>query len=107
MSEDLLIKVTDDTFEALVLRSELPIVVDFWAEWCPPCGPIARTLAELAGEMRGEVLFAKINSDENPEATRRYRVMSLPTMLLFRGGEVTRTVVGARPKSHLRGAFTA
>ena len=100
-----MITVTDDTFDELVLRSELPIVVDFWAEWCPPCRPVAKILAELSEELDG-IRFAKINSDENPIATRRYRVMSMPTMLLFRQGQVTGTVVGLRPKSFLRTAFT-
>jgi thioredoxin 1 len=106
MSEDSLITVTDGAFAELVLGSPGPVLVDFWAEWCPPCRPVARILAELAGEFAGEVTIAKINSDENPEATRAYRVMSMPTLLFFTGGEVVRTMVGARPKGHFRQALT-
>lgn len=100
-----LVTVTDETFEQQVLKSELPILVDFWAEWCPPCRPMARVLDELAGELDGKVVLAKINSDENPVASRAYRIMSLPTLLLFRDGEIVATMVGARPKSALRDAL--
>jgi thioredoxin 1 len=106
MPEDSLITVTDATFAEVVLNSHLPIAVDFWAEWCPPCRPMARTLSELAGEYPGQITFAKINADENPEATRTYRVMSMPTLLLFKQGQVVKSIVGARPKSYLREALT-
>jgi thioredoxin 1 len=100
-----LVTVTDQTFDQQVLRSELPILVDFWAQWCPPCGPMARVLEELAGEVEGKVVIAKINSDENPVASRAYRIMSLPTLLLFREGRIIATMVGARSKSALRDAL--
>jgi thioredoxin 1 len=100
-----LVTLTDETFERQVLDSELPILVDFWAEWCPPCRPMARVLEELAGELDGRVVLAKINSDENPVASRAYRIMSLPTLLLFRDGKILTTMVGARPKSALRDAL--
>jgi thioredoxin len=106
MLENSLVTVTDDTFAELVLGAPGPVVVDFWAEWCPPCRPMASTLAELAEELRGEVMIAKLNSDENPETTRAYRVLSLPTLLFFRGGVVVNTIVGLRPKSALRQALT-
>jgi thioredoxin 1 len=106
MPEDPLITVTDDTFAELVLASRLPVVVDFWAEWCPPCRPVAKTLAELAGEFTGRLVIAKLNADENPEATRTYRVLSMPTMVFFKRGVVVNSIVGARPKSHLRQALT-
>ena len=106
MSQDSLITVTDATFAELVLNSSRPVVVDFWAEWCPPCRPVARILAELAEEFGDQIVIAKINSDENPEATRTYRVMSMPTLLFFRDGAVHRSIVGARPKSHFRQALT-
>jgi thioredoxin 1 len=106
MSENSLITVTDATFAEVVLSSSRPVVVDFWAEWCPPCRPVARILDELAAEFDGQVTVAKINSDENPEATRAYRVLSLPTLLFVRDGAVVRTIVGARPKSHFRQALT-
>jgi thioredoxin 1 len=106
MPEDSLITVTDETFEDVVLNSSLPIVVDFWAEWCPPCRPMAKTLGELAGEYPGQIVFAKINADENPESTRKYRIMSMPTLLLFKQGQVVKSIVGARPKSYLRDTLT-
>jgi thioredoxin 1 len=106
MPENSLITVTDATFAELVLSNRQPVIVDFWAEWCPPCRPVAQILAELAEEFGGRLVVAKINSDENPEATRAYRVMSMPTLLFFRDGDVVRTMVGARPKSHFRQALT-
>jgi thioredoxin 1 len=106
MLEDSLVTVTDATFAELVLAAPGPVVVDFWAEWCPPCRPMAASLAELAEELRGEVMIGKLNSDENPETTRAYRVLSLPTLLFFRGGVVVNTIVGLRPKSTLRQALT-
>jgi thioredoxin 1 len=106
MSEDSVVRVTDGTFGELVLASRLPVVVDFWAEWCPPCRPVAKILTELAEEFSGQVTVAKINSDDNPEATRTYRVMSMPTLLFFRQGVVVNSIVGLRPKSYFRQAFT-
>ena len=102
----MLVTVTDATFDSLVLKAELPFVVDFWAEWCPPCRPVARTLAELAGEFTGKLVIAQLNADENPVATRAYRVLSMPTLLFFRNGVVVHSLVGARPKAHLRAALT-
>ena len=111
MLADSLTQVTDDTFAELVLGSRLPVVVDFWAEWCPPCRPMARSLAELAGEFTGEVVIAQLNADENPVTTRDYRVLSMPTLLFFSGGVVVNSIVGLRPKAGLRqalsGAFAA
>ncbi|MFG1914804.1 thioredoxin [Micromonospora sp. NPDC048898] len=98
--------VTDATFAELVLASARPVVVDFWAEWCPPCKMIEKSLVELAGEFGDRMVIAKLNSDDNPQATRRYRVMSLPTLLVFRRGEVVGSVVGSRPKLHLRQSLT-
>jgi len=102
MPEADLITLTDATFPKIVQNAELPFVVDFWAEWCPPCGPMAKVLAELAGEFDGRLLIGKLNSDENPETTRAHRIMSTPTLLFFRDGAVTGSLVGARPKSMLR-----
>jgi thioredoxin 1 len=100
------VTVTDDTFAALVLASDRPVVVDFWAEWCPPCKAISKSLAELAEEFGDRMTVATVNTDENPATTRAYRVMSLPTLLVFRQGELVGSTVGARPKSQLRQALT-
>ncbi|MET7373406.1 thioredoxin [Micromonospora arida] len=102
-----LVTVTDDTFAELVLASDRPVVVDFWADWCPPCKAIEKSLAELAQEFGDRMVVAKLNSDENPRATRSYRVMSLPTLLVFRQGEVVGSTVGSRPKTYLRQTLTA
>jgi thioredoxin 1 len=100
-----LLTVTDATFAEAVLASRLPVVVDFWAQWCPPCRPVAQTLAELADEFAGRLTIAKLNADENPETVRTYRVLSMPTLLFFSGGTVLSSIVGARPKSVLRQAL--
>lgn len=105
MPETDLITLTDATFAA-ALDGGTPLVVDFWADWCPPCGPMARTLAELAPEFASRLRIAKINADENPESTRAYRVLSMPTLLFFTGGVLTGSLVGLRPKSVLRRSLT-
>ncbi|MEU1685368.1 thioredoxin domain-containing protein [Micromonospora sp. NPDC005707] len=97
--------VTDETFAATVLAADRPVVVAFWAEWCPPCRPVSRHLAELAQEFGDALRFVTVNSDENPQSTRAYQVMSMPTMLVFRDGQVIGSIVGARPKNHLRMSF--
>jgi thioredoxin 1 len=94
--------VTDETFTAEVLGSELPVLVDFWAEWCPPCHRLAPVLDELAEEYAGRARIVKLDSDENPKATREYGVMSMPTLIMFRGGQVVSQVIGAHPKAKLR-----
>jgi thioredoxin 1 len=101
-----LIVVTDDTFASTVLEAAGTVAVDFWAPWCPSCRPMSKTLGELSTELAGEIVIAAINSDDNPVTTMTYRVMSLPTVLVFSNGQVVRSVVGARPKSHLRQVLT-
>jgi thioredoxin 1 len=102
-----LLTLTDATFTDTIRTAETPVVVDFWAEWCPPCGPMARTLAELAPEFAGRLVIAQLNADENPQATRDQRVLSMPTLLFFTGGVLTNSLVGLRPKAVLRAALTA
>ena len=93
-------QVTDATFDEDVLASDRPVVVDFWAPWCGPCRVIAPILDQLAAEHGSRVSFVKLNVDENPVAGARYHVLSIPTVILFDGGEPRETVVGAHPRSH-------
>jgi thioredoxin 1 len=93
-------EVTDSNFQAEVLEAETPVLVDFWAPWCGPCRIIAPHLEELARE-REDILVVKLNVDENPQVSARYNVMSIPTLLLFKHGQVAHQIVGALPKSRL------
>jgi thioredoxin 1 len=97
--------VTDETFEREVLQAENPVVVDFWAPWCGPCKAIEPALDELAGSS-GRVEFVKLDIDENPRTATTYGVLSLPTVMLFAGGEPRETVYGARPKKHFEKTFS-
>lgn len=101
-----LISITDDTFEAEVLRSDLPVMVEFTADWCPPCKMIAPVLAELAAELAGRLRMVQIDVDANPLSMRTYQVMSMPTLMVFRAGEPLKALVGARPKGRLRAELT-
>ena len=96
------VAVTDDTFDEMVLRSEKPVLVDFWAPWCAPCRMVAPVVEELSGEYQGRVSFAKVNVDENPKASSRYGIRSIPTLLLFQDGKPMHQMVGFRPKAELK-----
>ena len=95
------VSVTDNNFDTEVLKSSKPIVVDFWAEWCGPCKQIGPTLEEISDEMKDQVIIAKHNIDNEPNTPTKYGVRGIPTMLLFSGGELKATKVGATPKSDI------
>lgn len=93
--------VTDATFEAEVLKASGPVLVDFWAEWCGPCRQIAPALEELSKEMEGKVVVVKLNIDDNPGTPSKYGVRGIPTLMVFKGGQVAATKIGALPKTKL------
>jgi thioredoxin 1 len=100
-------KVTDANFDAEVLKATGPVVVDFWAEWCGPCRMIAPALEEIAGLMGNKVKIVKLNVDENPATASKYGIMSIPTLMIFKNGELASRQVGAAPKQKLEQWITA
>jgi thioredoxin 1 len=100
-------KVTDADFESQVLKANGPVVVDFWAEWCGPCRMIAPALEEIQGAMGEKVKIVKLNVDENPAVAQKYGIMSIPTLMIFKNGELASRQVGAAPKAKLEQWITA
>jgi len=100
MSENILI-VTDQSFAVDVLQSDMPVLVDFWADWCGPCKSIASTLEDIASEYKGKIKVAKLNIDENPDSPVKYNVRGIPTLILFKGGAEAASKVGALTKAQL------
>ena len=101
MSSDTIVHVTDASFENDVVRSDKPVLLDFWAEWCGPCKMIAPMLHEIADEYKGKVTIAKLNIDDNPKTPQRFSVRGIPTLILFKNGQVEGQKVGAPRKSDL------
>jgi thioredoxin 1 len=95
-------QVSDDSFESDVLKAEGPVLVDFWAEWCGPCKQIAPSLEKIAGEMDGKLTFTKINIDDNPQTPTQFGVRGIPTLMIFKDGQVAAMKVGALPESKLK-----
>lgn len=96
------LKFTDDSFEDEVLNSDKPVLVDFWAEWCGPCKMVGPVVEELAGEYEGKAKIGKVDVDNNPETSTKYGIRSIPSLLIFKNGEVVDQIVGAVPKSQLK-----
>ena len=101
MAAENVVQLTDATFDAEVTNSDKPVLIDFWAEWCGPCRMVAPIIDALAEDYDGKVKVAKLNVDENPQVSRRFNIRSIPTLLLFKNGELKETAIGLRPKPQL------
>ena len=99
MSE--MFEVTDENFNAEIMNSDIPAVVDFWAEWCGPCRMVSPVVEELANDYKGKIKVAKMDVDKNRETPTRFGIRNIPTLIFFKGGEVTQTIIGVQPKSQI------
>ena len=100
------VELTDANFEELAINSDKPVLVDFWAEWCGPCRMVAPIVEEIAKEFDGQIKVFKLNTDENPNVASQYGIRSIPTLMVFKGGQKVDTVVGAVPKATLSGTIS-
>jgi len=96
-----LLEVTDDNFETEIVKSDIPVMVDFWAEWCGPCKMVGPVVEELSKEYAGKIKIGKMDVDQNQQTPAKFGIRSIPTLILFKGGEVAQTIVGAQPKSYI------
>ncbi len=96
-----ILEVSDDTFESEIVNSEMPSMVDFWAEWCGPCKKVGPVVEELAAEYEGKIKIAKMDVDSNRQTPAKFGIRNIPTLILFKGGEVVNTIVGAQPKTSI------
>ena len=96
-----LLEVTDETFDAEIMNSEMPALVDFWATWCGPCRMVSPVVEELANDYKGKIKVAKMDVDQNRQTPAKFGIRAIPTLIFFKGGEVAQTIVGAQPKSHI------
>ncbi len=97
------LQVTDGSFDEEIVKSDTPAMVDFWAEWCGPCKMVGPVVAELAKEYQGKIKIAKMDVDKNRETPARFGIRNIPTLILFKGGEVAQTIIGAHPKDYIAG----
>jgi thioredoxin 1 len=98
-----LLQVTDETFEAEIMKSDLPAMVDFWAEWCGPCRMVGPAVEELAKQYKGKIKIAKMDVDKNRQTPGKFGIRNIPTLILFKGGQVAQTIIGAQPKTYIEG----
>ena len=96
-----ILEVTDDSFDSEILHSDMPAMVDFWAEWCGPCKMVGPVVEELANEYKGKIKIAKMDVDQNRDTPAKFGIRNIPTLILFKGGEVAKTIIGAQPKSSI------
>jgi thioredoxin 1 len=98
-----IMQVTDENFDTEIMKADLPAMVDFWAEWCGPCRMVGPVVEELANSYKGKVKIAKMDVDKNRQTPARFGIRNIPTLILFKGGEVAQTIIGAQPKSYIEG----